>query len=80
DFPVAKNIIFHPEMLPRHENGMRITAWKGQEALLSKTYYSVGGGFIVEEEHFGLSHDVETSVPYDFHSAGELLKMCDYNG
>ncbi|EIX7574125.1 L-serine ammonia-lyase [Escherichia coli] len=55
DFPVAKNIIFHPEMLPRHENGMRITAWKGQEALLSKTYYSVGGGFIVEEEHFGLS-------------------------
>lgn len=80
DFPVAKNIIFHPEMLPRHENGMRITAWKGQEALLSKTYYSVGGGFIVEEEHFGLSHDVETPVPYDFHSAGELLKMCDYNG
>ena len=59
---------------------MRITAWKGQEALLSKTYYSVGGGFIVEEEHFGLSHDVETPVPYDFHSAGELLKMCDYNG
>lgn len=33
DFPVAKNIIFHPEMLPRHENGMRITAWKGQEEL-----------------------------------------------
>lgn len=54
---------------------MRITAWKGQEELLSKTYYSVGGGFIVEEEHFGLSHDVETPVPYDFHSAGELLKM-----
>ncbi|MDQ9111225.1 serine dehydratase beta chain [Pseudomonas aeruginosa] len=49
DFPVAKNIIFHPEMLPRHENGMRITAWKGQEELLSKTYYSVGGGFIVED-------------------------------
>ncbi len=66
DFPVAKNIIFHPEMLPRHENGMRITAWKGQEELLSKTYYSVGGGFIVEEEHFGLSHDVETSVPLRF--------------
>lgn len=80
DFPVAKNIIFHPEMLPRHENGMRITARKGQEELLSKTYYSVGGGFIVEEEHFGLSYDVETPVPYDFHSAGELLKMCDYNG
>ncbi|XPE65355.1 serine dehydratase beta chain [Shigella flexneri] len=40
-FPVAKNIIFHPEMLPRHENGMRITAWKGQEELLSKNVFTL---------------------------------------
>ena len=33
--------------------GRRITAWNGTETLLSKTYYSVGGGFIVEEEQFG---------------------------
>ncbi len=35
---------------------------EGQEELLSKTYHSVGGGFIVEEEHFGLSHDVENAA------------------
>lgn len=80
DFPVADSILFHAETLPRHENGMRITAWNGQETLLSKTYYSIGGGFIVEEERFGQAHDVETPVPYDFHSASELLKLCERNG
>ena len=59
---------------------MRITAWNGTERLLSKTYYSVGGGFIIEEEQFGQVHDVEAHVPYNFHSASELLKLCERNG
>ncbi|MEG2991372.1 MAG: L-serine ammonia-lyase, partial [Citrobacter sp.] len=80
DFPPAENILFHSETLPRHENGMRITAYNGENTLLSKTYYSVGGGFIVEEEHFGQVHDVEAHVPYNFHSASELLKLCERNG
>lgn len=80
DFSPDKNILFHAETLPRHENGMRITAWNGTETLLSKTYYSVGGGFIVEEEQFGQAHDVEAHVPYNFHSASELLKLCERNG
>ena len=80
DFSPDENILFHTETLPRHENGMRITAWNGSEKLLSKTYYSVGGGFIVEEEQFGQAHDVEAHVPYNFHSASELLKLCERNG
>lgn len=80
DFPLADSILFHSETLPRHENGMRITAWQNQETLLSKTYYSIGGGFIVEEARFGQSHDVETPVPYGFRSASELLTLCERNG
>ncbi|EOF6203221.1 L-serine ammonia-lyase [Salmonella enterica] len=80
DFPVADSIFFHAETLARHENGMRITAWNGQTPLLHKTYYSIGGGFIVEEERFGQSHDVKKSVPYDFHSASELLTLCERQG
>lgn len=80
DFSPDENILFHTETLPRHENGMRITAWNGTERLLSKTYYSVGGGFIIEEEQFGQVHDVEAHVPYNFHSASELLKLCERNG
>ncbi|MBF7071770.1 hypothetical protein D5K91_11090 [Arcobacter butzleri] len=58
-FPSPTVFFFHAETLARHENGMRITAWNGQAPLLHKTYYSIGGGFIVEEERFGQSHDVE---------------------
>jgi L-serine dehydratase len=79
-FAMDDDIVFHDETLPRHENGMRIVAWRGQDRLLSKTYYSIGGGFIVDEEHFGQEHEVETPMPYGFRSAGELLKLCERNG
>ncbi|MGU3414721.1 L-serine ammonia-lyase [Enterobacteriaceae bacterium C34A] len=79
-FSPADDIVFHNEALPRHENGMCLTAWHGLEKLLSKTYYSIGGGFIVDEEHFGQSHEVETPVPFGFRSAAELLKLCERNG
>ncbi|XNM88697.1 serine dehydratase beta chain [Escherichia coli] len=32
---------------------MRITALAGDKVVYSQTYYSIGGGFIVDEEHFG---------------------------
>ncbi|MGL4725400.1 MAG: L-serine ammonia-lyase [Scandinavium sp.] len=79
-FSVVESIHFHAEALPRHENGMTITAWRQQLPLLSKTYYSVGGGFIVEEERFGQVYELETPVPYAFHSASELLTLCEHNG
>ena len=31
----------------------QIHAYNGDEVVYSKTYYSIGGGFIVDEEHFG---------------------------
>lgn len=79
-FSTTDDILFHDDALPRHENGMRITAWCQQEALLSNTYYSIGGGFIVDEAHFGQAHGVETPVPYGFRSASELLTLCKHSG
>ncbi|POP44012.1 L-serine ammonia-lyase [Superficieibacter electus] len=79
-FSPAMDMLFHPETLPRHENGMRISAWHGAECLLSKTYYSIGGGFIVEEADFGQDHDVTVPVPFAFRSASELLTQCEAHG
>lgn len=52
DFPRDNGMRFHNGNLPLHENGMQIHAYKGDEVVYSKTYYSIGGGFIVDEEHF----------------------------
>ncbi|NIB42498.1 L-serine ammonia-lyase [Pseudomaricurvus alkylphenolicus] len=68
--------------LDLHPNGMTFEAI-GQESapLLSRSYYSVGGGFVVEEGAF--HHTVDTSVnvisPYPFGSATELLEQCTKN-
>jgi reactive intermediate/imine deaminase len=80
DFQMADDIVFHAQTLPYHENGMRITAWSGAQAWASQTYYSVGGGFIVEEGACGGTQDADVPVPYDFRSASELLRLCERNG
>ena len=64
DFPRDNGMNFHKENLPLHENGMSISAFAGDELLYKKTYYSVGGGFIVDESILARAADSETKVPY----------------
>lgn len=71
---------FHQTNLSLHENGMRIHAWQGDECVLSKTYYSIGGGFIVEEAEFGQPAMQAVQVPYDFNSADGLLALAQETG
>ncbi|QLE84327.1 L-serine ammonia-lyase [Shewanella sp. Scap07] len=79
DFP-SHAVAFHDHALPLHENGMSLHAYHGDECVLSKTYYSIGGGFIVEEAQFNLVAANEVIVPYPFNNAAELLSTCRENG
>ena len=49
DFPRDGGMVFRSDNLPLHENGMQIHAFAGDKEVYSKTYYSIGGGFIVDE-------------------------------
>lgn len=80
NFPKNAGIIFHNSYLPLHENGMQIHAWHNEEIIYSKTYYSIGGGFIVDEEHFGQTLESDVSFPYNFDSAESLLAHCHETG
>nr|WP_086940570.1 L-serine ammonia-lyase [Thaumasiovibrio occultus] len=79
DFPREGGMNFHTTNLPLHENGMQIHAWVGDEKVYSKTYYSIGGGFIVDEEHFGQDDASAVKVPYEYTSADELVNHCKEN-
>lgn len=57
DFPKDDGMRFHNGNLPLHENGMQIHARHDDTVIYSKTYYSIGGGFIVDEAHFGRGSD-----------------------
>ena len=62
------------------KNGMKLTAFIEDEAIYSKTYYSIGGGFIVDEESFGKADSGDMTVNYPFKSAAELLAHCGQTG
>ncbi len=79
DFP-PEAVVFHPEALALHENGMTLSAYVGQQCVYHKTYYSIGGGFIVDEEHFGMTAANEVVLPYPFANAEELLVLCQETG
>ncbi|AXK39487.1 L-serine ammonia-lyase [Crenobacter cavernae] len=76
-------ILYRRETLPFHPNGMRFTALDADgEELASKVYYSVGGGFVVNEEAAGADRIVpdSTSLPYPFKSGKALLEQCEQHG
>lgn len=79
NFPLETALRFQAENLPLHENGMTIRAYQQQTLLHSKTYYSIGGGFGVDQEHFSKARVAEETAPYPFYSAQKLLQHChDY--
>jgi L-serine dehydratase len=77
------HLIMHKRMsLPFHPNGMTFSAYNQQSEELSRsTFYSVGGGFIVDETASGSDRIVEddTVLPYPFLSAVNLLIHCANN-
>lgn len=79
-FPKEGSINFHNSSLELHENGMKIHAWNGDQKVYSKTYYSIGGGFIVDEENFGKETEKAIKVPYPYTTAEELVNQCKLHG
>ncbi|ETK20371.1 L-serine dehydratase 1 [Pseudomonas sp. FH4] len=76
------DLLLLEESLPYHPNAMSLHAY-GTDGLLSEqTYYSVGGGFIIEaaEAESGIAPTSEVELPYDFSSAVELLALCNKHG
>ncbi|MQA96534.1 MAG: L-serine ammonia-lyase [Streptosporangiales bacterium] len=71
------------ERLPHHPNGMRFLAYDAEgEPLRTREYYSVGGGFVVDEAATGADRIKadDTKVPYPFASAEELMHRCRETG
>lgn len=75
-------ILVKRQVLPYHSNGMMFYAYNGEVLLKTNTYYSVGGGFVVNPEAQGVERIVEdqTVLPYPFKTGHELLKLCQDTG
>jgi len=83
-FDLKSSITFNKrDRLPLHPNGMRFTALDANGGLLlERVFYSVGGGFVVNDQG-GSEDDVvdlSRAEPYPFSSAAELLRQCSETG
>jgi L-serine dehydratase len=79
-FSIEKDIILHRrKTLPFHANGMRFSAYDASGSKIdSRAFYSVGGGFILDENEAenGVILEDDRGEPYPFDSGAELLAMC----
>ena len=69
--------------LPAHPNGMIFRAIGPDGSILrERTYYSVGGGFVVDEHAVGVDRIVEDETPlrYPFTTGAQLLEICRREG
>lgn len=83
-FSFDDDLVLHRrKTLPYHANGMTLWAYdaSGTE-LLSKTYYSVGGGFVVDEDAVGADRIKleDTALKYPFRTGDELLRLTQETG
>ncbi|OII67611.1 MULTISPECIES: L-serine ammonia-lyase [unclassified Streptomyces] len=83
-FDAEEDLVLHRrKALPYHANGMTLWAYDAEgAALLEKTYYSVGGGFVVDEDAVGADRIKldDTSLKYPFRTGDELLRLTRETG
>ena len=90
EFDPERDIIFSPEKIALyHTNAMHVIAQDEHGiVLLSRRYYSTGGGFIVESDPNNFEKVIEqkadeaaeVKVPYPIQHASDLLQWCKETG
>jgi L-serine dehydratase len=84
DFDPDTDLVLHRrKALPAHPNGMTFEAFdEAGRSLRLRTYYSVGGGFVVDEQAVGADRVVTdaTRLPHPFSTGAELLQRCRETG
>ena len=88
---VDHDVVLHRrEALPFHSNGMRFSAWTREpdaagelgDPAYTREFYSVGGGFVLDQDEVGDNRIVpdDTPVAYPFTTGAELLQRCAESG
>lgn len=82
DFDWHQDLLFVDDVLSYHPNAMRLSAYFRTGDTFAKVYYSIGGGFVLDEDEAVASDHLvpQLTLPYDFNSGAELLAICREQG
>ena len=83
-FDEARDLVWEGRTrLPQHPNALKFTAFDAEgRPVAERTYFSIGGGFVRDEEEMGQNAPAETGppAPYPFDSGAELLEQAEKAG
>lgn len=80
DFNHVTDLVFHMDTrLDYHTNGIRFTATLDDGSEREETYFSVGGGFVVQENQEPSEHR-SVELPYQITRAEQVQRFCEDNG
>ncbi|SDX16635.1 L-serine dehydratase [Lutibacter oricola] len=82
NFSSENDVIFNPEFLPFHPNGITFKAFLNNKEIATETYYSIGGGFVVREDRTNAKENrkIQKAFPYPIQNAKELETYCKNEG
>ena len=84
EFIEKRHLTLHKrKSLPYHPNGMRFEAFDSNGEIEAAVYYSVGGGFVVDEAAATGDDpivEVEAVLPRPFTTGQQLLEQCSQSG
>jgi L-serine dehydratase len=80
DLLFRRDVMFPPGAHTQHPNGLRLSAFDAAGTLLDeRTFFSIGGGFIVEDGVDASGENPLPTVPFPFHTAAEMLITAQAN-
>ena len=75
-FRQSEDLVFQPQITPPfHSNGLSFKAYLNDGTTHSETYYSIGGGFVVQENEAIEGHRA-VRLPLPTETAADLLEHC----
>lgn len=75
---VSEDLAFDREFLAFHPNGITFKAFTNEELILVETYFSIGGGFVVQEDQdYKLKSLEKKNFPFPIERAKQLEEYCD---
>jgi len=69
-------LFLYQEQLPFHPNAVTFQALLANGRAVSETYYSIGGGFVVQEGSVPGTGKSEVDLPFPIEHAADLLHWC----
>ncbi len=76
--PITDIMFDYGPALKAHPNGMVFQAFHDEAEVLKRTYYSIGGGFVLSAEELEEMHNQKVEdfdIPYPFDNAKQMLEI-----